>query len=499
MAQVAPGGGGTGLEAARCVFQRTFGSPPVLGPSPGMQPMALQSLSELERASLQELALFRLQERLPVGHLSLDRDGFKGIKSIRQKLESFSKERKDCSPHTFGVPLSQVITNDRACRQLQEAVGRSRRLCLEVEATVTRFRAQRQKRLGMGTSCIRAPDGGFPEEPLSPTLLDKSSWSQRRGAMSVDSITDLSDNASKLLEALQLSHPHELDPRRSRGKKKPLSLNPITWQVPRIVDRCCTHLETHGLQTVGIFRVGSSKKRVQQLREEFDRGLDVFLDEHQSVHDVAALLKEFLRDMPDSLIPRELYGAFLSTATMEGPAQLDTLQLLLFLLPPCHSDTLLRLLRFLAEVARHAESSWDPEGHEIPGNKMTVSNLATVFGPNILQKEKPGEKDASALNFEDSAAIILVLQKLIEHHHSLFMVSPEMQCDVLRRLFQTDPDVIEYLLRRKFPDVPSPEHEDPGEDHAPSALPGWTRSLERGSVSSELYSNVSFLNLDVGI
>lgn len=50
---------------------------------------------------------------------------------------------------------------------------------------------------------------------------------------------------------------------------------------------------------------------------------------------------------------------------MEGPAQLDTLQLLLFLLPPCHSDTLLRLLRFLAEVARHAESSWDPQGHEV--------------------------------------------------------------------------------------------------------------------------------------
>ncbi|XP_008639445.1 PREDICTED: rho GTPase-activating protein 36 [Corvus brachyrhynchos] len=461
-----------------------------------MQPVALQSLSELERASLQELALFWLQERLLVGHLSLDRDGSKGIKSIRQKLESFSKERKDCSPHTFGVPLPQVIANDRACRQLQEAVGKSRRLCLEVEATVTRFRAQRQRRLGMGTSCIQAPDGGFPEEPLSPALLDKSSWSQRRGAMSVDSITDLSDDTSELLEALQLSHPHELDPRRSRGKKKALSLNPISWQVPRIVDRCCTHLETHGLQTVGIFRVGSSKKRVQQLREEFDRGLDVFLDEHQSVHDVAALLKEFLRDMPDPLIPRELYSAFLSTATMEGPAQLDTLQLLLFLLPPCHSDTLLRLLRFLGEVARHAESSRDPEGREIPGNKMTASNLATVFGPNILQKEKPGEKDAGALNFEDSAAIILVLQRLIEHHHSLFMVSPEMQCDVLRRLFQTDPDVIEYLLRRKFPDVPSPEHEDPGEDPAPS---GWTRSMERGSVSSELYSNVSFLNLDVGI
>lgn len=38
-----------------------------------MQPVALQSLSELERASLQELALFRLQERLPGGPLSPDR------------------------------------------------------------------------------------------------------------------------------------------------------------------------------------------------------------------------------------------------------------------------------------------------------------------------------------------------------------------------------------------------------------------------------------------
>ncbi|KAM6381677.1 rho GTPase-activating protein 36 [Pluvialis apricaria] len=459
-----------------------------------MQPVPLHSLSELERASLQEIALYQLQEKMLVGDLSLAKAGPKGSKSIRQKLESFSKEKKDCSPQTFGIPLFQVIANDRAYKQLQEAAKKSRRLCLEVEATVTRFRAERQKRSYGLVAC-----GVFPEEPLSPTFLDSSSWSQRRGAMSVDSIADLSDNTSKLLEALQLSHPHELDPRRSLGKKKMLSLNPITWQVPRIVDRCCKHIETHGLHTVGIFRVGSSKKRVQQLREEFDQGLDVFLDEHQSVHDVAALLKEFLRDMPDSLIPREVYGAFLSTASMEGPAQLAALQLLLFLLPPCHSDTLHRLLRFLSEVARHAESSWGPDGQEIPGNKMTISNLATIFGPNILQKEKPGEKDTGAMNFEDSAAIILVLQRLIEHYQTLFMVSPEMQCHILRRLFQTDPDVIDYLLRRKVNAMLITDSKDSTEEHTPSPQPGRTRNLESSSVSSDLYSNVSFLNLDVGI
>lgn len=50
-----------------------------------------------------------------------------------------------------------------------------------------------------------------------------------------------------------------------------------------------------------------------QLREEFDRGIDVQLDEEHSVHDVAALLKEFLRDMPDPLLTRELYTAFINT------------------------------------------------------------------------------------------------------------------------------------------------------------------------------------------
>lgn len=48
-----------------------------------------------------------------------------------------------------------------------------------------------------------------------------------------------------------------------------------------------------------------------QLREDFDQGVDVQLDQEHSVHDVAALLKEFLRDMPDPLLPRELYPAFL--------------------------------------------------------------------------------------------------------------------------------------------------------------------------------------------
>lgn len=37
------------------------------------------------------------------------------------------------------------------------------------------------------------------------------------------------------------------------------------------------------------------------------------MDEEHSVHDVAALFKEFLRDMPESLLTKELYMAFINT------------------------------------------------------------------------------------------------------------------------------------------------------------------------------------------
>ena len=64
---------------------------------------------------------------------------------------------------------------------------------------------------------------------------------------------------------------------------------------------------------LGIFRVGSSKKRTKQLRDEFDSGKDVKLNEEHNPHDVAALLKEFFRDLPEPLLTRDLYSPFVAT------------------------------------------------------------------------------------------------------------------------------------------------------------------------------------------
>lgn len=66
--------------------------------------------------------------------------------------------------------------------------------------------------------------------------------------MSVDSITDLDDNQSRLLEALQLSLPAETPSKKEKHRDKRLSLNPIYRQVPRVVDSCCQHIEKYGEQ-----------------------------------------------------------------------------------------------------------------------------------------------------------------------------------------------------------------------------------------------------------
>ncbi|XP_070305155.1 rho GTPase-activating protein 6-like [Salvelinus sp. IW2-2015] len=86
--------------------------------------------------------------------------------------------------------------------------------------------------------------------PLSPRFLDNTARVQRRGGLSVDCISDLVESQSRLLEALQLSHPAELELKKTAAgaggrTQTKLSLNPIYKQVPRVVERCCCHIERH--------------------------------------------------------------------------------------------------------------------------------------------------------------------------------------------------------------------------------------------------------------
>uniref|UniRef100_A0A3Q1JVW6 Rho-GAP domain-containing protein n=1 Tax=Anabas testudineus TaxID=64144 RepID=A0A3Q1JVW6_ANATE len=427
----------------------------VSGGGVGPKPVPLQSLSELERVRLQDVAFRRLLRDRDLGcHITIPKCGHKHKKLLRRKLDSLSKEKnkdKETTPQVFGIPLSQVISNDRTHKQRHDAQREEHSDPTELMLSFLRLTSN-VKRANKEFSSSTSSLSSTSETPNESALPGTAPRTCRRGGVSVDCITDLDDNQSRLLEALQLSLPDEAACNRKKHPDKKLSLNPIYRQVPRIVDLCCQHLEKHGLETVGIFRVGSSKKRVRQLREEFDQGWDVHFDEENSVHDVAALLKEFLRDLPDPLLTRELYTAFINTMLLDYSDQASAIQLLIFLLPPCNSDTLQRLLCLLSTVAKHAGDKLDNDGQKITGNKMTSLNLATIFGPNLLHKQKNSDKEFSVQSFarvEDSTAIISVVQRMINTRDTLFMVPTDLQNEVLMSLLETDPDVVDFLLRRK--------------------------------------------------
>lgn len=50
-------------------------------------------------------------------------------------------------------------------------------------------------------------------------------------------------------------------------------------------------------------------------------------------------------------------------------------QLLVYLLPPCNSDTLQRLLEFLHTVAQHAQNGYDKDGQEVRRRPNVVINI----------------------------------------------------------------------------------------------------------------------------
>lgn len=212
-----------------------------------------------------------------------------------------------------------------------------------------------------------------------------------------------------------------------------------TLLVPHVVRLCCQHLKTHGLNSPGLFRITGSKARVTMLRPEFDSGLSVHLTSDHSVHDVASLLKEYLRDLPDPLLTHDLFQAFLAAAAMDDVnSRVSTLRLLVALLPAVNRDTLWYLLTFLSCVAKHSDDQLDDAGHTVPGNKMGSSNLATVFGPNVLRR---GKTDKHQLDSIDEMAqnnnVIAVVKDLIDFHSAVFRLTKQLYGEVLDALSES--------------------------------------------------------------
>ena len=82
------------------------------------------------------------------------------------------------------------------------------------------------------------------------------------------------------------------------------------------VVKCCT-INSHetnvtGIDAVGIFRPNGNAKILDKLRSSYDKTGNADLRNCTDVMTVAALLKVFLRELPDGLIPLKLTSQFVA-------------------------------------------------------------------------------------------------------------------------------------------------------------------------------------------
>lgn len=82
--------------------------------------------------------------------------------------------------------------------------------------------------------------------------------------------------------------------------------------IPFIISRLCNFIESNsGLTLEGLFRVSGNVKLVEKLKNSFDTFGDAPLEAMGDVPSAAALIKLFLRELPEPVIPTNVHRSFL--------------------------------------------------------------------------------------------------------------------------------------------------------------------------------------------
>ncbi|XP_013362728.1 PREDICTED: GEM-interacting protein isoform X2 [Chinchilla lanigera] len=195
-------------------------------------------------------------------------------------------------------------------------------------------------------------------------------------------------------------------------------------EVPFVVTRCTAEIELRALGVQGIYRVSGSRVRVERLCQAFENGRALVELSGNSPHDVTGVLKRFLQELTDPVVPFHFYDAFISLAKTlhagpgDGPGTPSpspevtrSLKTLLGQLPDSNYNTLRHLVAHLFRVAMQFEE-----------NKMSANNLGIVFGPTLLRPpdgpRAPGASPVACLL--DSGHQAQLVELLIKHYEQIF-------------------------------------------------------------------------------
>uniref|UniRef100_A0A3Q1IKK0 StAR-related lipid transfer protein 13 n=1 Tax=Anabas testudineus TaxID=64144 RepID=A0A3Q1IKK0_ANATE len=152
--------------------------------------------------------------------------------------------------------------------------------------------------------------------------------------------------------------------------------------LPLALQQALRYLRSQCLDQVGLFRKSGVKSRIQALRQMNENSPDNVNYEDQSAYDVADMVKQFFRDLPEPLLTSKLGETFLHIYQYVPKEQrLQALQAAIMLMSDENREVLQTLLCFLSDVTSSVEE-----------NQMTPMNIAVCLAPslfhlNILKKD----------------------------------------------------------------------------------------------------------------
>ncbi|KAF9954454.1 hypothetical protein BGZ72_004591 [Mortierella alpina] len=177
--------------------------------------------------------------------------------------------------------------------------------------------------------------------------------------------------------------------------------------IPLVVEKCIEAVDERGLDVEGIYRRSGMAAEARQLVQAYDIGLQPDLMDsaiYQDICSITSVLKQYLRSLPQPLIPYDLYADFIEAVSLPlNDVKIQTFRGLMEQMPLAHYTTLGFLLEHLNRVTSRDKV-----------NLMNAKNLSVVFGPTLMRNPDPS-KEITDMTYKN-----MTIEFFITHTAELF-------------------------------------------------------------------------------
>ncbi|XP_074519737.1 rho GTPase-activating protein 27 [Halichoeres trimaculatus] len=179
--------------------------------------------------------------------------------------------------------------------------------------------------------------------------------------------------------------------------------------VPSFVEKCIKAVERRGLDIDGLYRVSGNLAVIQKLRYKADHEeLDLEDGQWEDVHVITGALKLFFRELPEPLFPFSHFNDFITAIRIpDYNTKVDCIYELVKTLPPSNHDTMKLLFGHLSRLIQFGDE-----------NRMTVQNVAIVFGPTLLRPEMESSNLAMHMVFQNQ-----IVEFILNEYERIFYSS----------------------------------------------------------------------------